>query len=268
MASGWFQNGNNRYDPAMSTAGPRLTFAQRLERGDHWFREMLADWVQRSGLAHRQVGALSSWTMGERSPLDHSILSRLLTRKLKVSIQVIAAMARLNEAIHLWHSEGQEAALQRYGPLTPWRIKAEWLNDCPWLSMPDDPMLPMDAGDFLKVVIGDLPLPYLGDRLLLPADRLRIAEKLPALLDRTIVMAGLTPMGGMQRLLAAYPATDESRRDRFRALLLGETELSGDELREELLGIAEAIRQLRGLELGRYGPSELEAELLAMAEQG
>jgi hypothetical protein len=46
--------------------------------------------------------------------------------------------------------------------------------------------------------------------------------------------------------------------------MLGEVQLTPDELKEELLAIAEAIRMLRGLPLGEYGPDDLRTELLAM----
>ena len=117
------------------------------------------------------------------------------------------------------------------------------------------------------MLVGRLELPYLGNRLLLPGDQRLTAEHLAELLDRTITAAGLSPMEGIRRLLAAYPTSDDDRRDRFRALLLGETQLTRDELQAELLAIAEAVRVLRGLALGSYGPAELTAELLAMARQ-
>ncbi len=75
-------------------------------------------------------------------------------------------------------------------------------------------------------------------------------------------------MAGVRGLLAAYPAADEARRERFRGVILGEQQLTRDELQEELLAIAEAVRTLRELPIGSYGPAELLAELLAMAQQG
>jgi hypothetical protein len=75
-------------------------------------------------------------------------------------------------------------------------------------------------------------------------------------------------MAGVRQLLAAYPAADEARRERFQSVILGQVRLTRDELQSELLAIAEAVRVMRGLPLGRYGPAELLAELLAMAQQG
>ena len=209
---------------------------------------------------------MADWAIGGASPLSYSILSRLTNRRMKVSLKACLGMEALNRAIWLWHAKGREAAWKELGPHTGYRVEDEWLNESVWLPVPDQPKHPLDLGDFVDVLVGRLELPYLGSRLLLPHDINRTAQQLPALLDATIVAAGLSPMVGMRQLLAAYPAADEDRRQRFRSVILGELQLTRDELQEELLALSEAIRVMRDLPLGSYGPAELLAELLAMSQ--
>ena len=243
------------------------TLAADLERGDHWIRETLSYWVARSQRTTRQMAAIASWGMGERSPLSHSILSRIINRKIGVSVPVLVSMEAMNRAIWLWSAKGREAAWAELGPHSAWDIRDEWLDESIWLPVPDDEQHPLELGDFVEVLVGRLELPYLGNRLLPPGDHRRLVKSLSPLLDLTIAASGLSPMEGVRRLLAAYPAGDEHRRERFRGVILGETQLTREELQAELLAIAEAVRVLRGLSLGSYGAAELLAELLAMAQQ-
>jgi hypothetical protein len=248
---------------------PPMTLAHDLEQGGHWLPEALDYWVSRSGRTTRQMASIASWGLGERSPLAHSIINRIINRKLRVSIQALVGMEALNRAIWLWHTEGQGGAWAQLGPHTAWHIKPEWLNESIWLPIPEEERLPHEdpplaLRHFLDVLVGRLELPYLGSRLLLPGSQALSSEHLPALLDRVITSAGLGPMDGVRRLLAAYPAADDDRRERFRGVMLGELQLTREELQEELLAIAEAIRVVRGLPMGEYGPDDLRSELLAM----
>jgi hypothetical protein len=243
---------------------PPMTLTHDLERGAHWLPELLDYWVSRSGRTTRQMASIANWGLGERSPMAHSIINRVVNRKLRVSIPALIGMEACNRAIWLWHTKGQQGAWAELGPHGTWHIKAEWLEESIWLPVPDDETHPLDLSDFVDVLVGRLELPYLGNRLLLPGQRELGGEHLPALLDRAITAAGLGPMDGVRRLLAAYPAADDDRRERFRGVMLGEVQLTPDELKEELLAIAEAIRMLRGLPLGEYGPDDLRTELMAM----
>jgi hypothetical protein len=248
---------------------PPMTLAYDLERGAHWLAELLDYWVSRSGRSTRQMASIANWGLGERSPLESSIINRVKNRKLSASLQALVGMEACNRAIWLWHTEGQGGAWAQLGPHTAWHIKPEWLTESIWLPVPEDEQRPDEEPylvlhHFVDVLVGRLELPYLGSRLLLPGSQALSSEHLPALLDRVITSAGLGPMDGVRRLLAAYPAADDDRRERFRGVLLGEVQLTPDELKEELLAIAEAIRVLRGLPLGEYGPDDLRTELLAM----
>jgi hypothetical protein len=247
---------------------PLMTLARDLEQGDHWIREALSWWVTRSHLTTRQMATIAAYGLGERGALEHSIISRITNRKIGPSIKSLIGMEAANNAIWLWQTKGQDATWAKLGPHPAWKIQPHWLDGAIWLPVPDESDHPLDLGDFVDVWVGRLELPYLGNRLLMPNDHRRTAEHLPALLDATIVAAGLSPMAGVRGLLAAYPAADEARRERFRGVILGEQQLTRDELQEELLAIAEAVRTLRELPIGSYGPAELLAELLAMAQQG
>jgi hypothetical protein len=245
----------------------RPSLAQRLEQGDHWIRETLSYWLARSNWTNRQMASIAAWGLGEPGALGHSIINRIINRKLSPSIKSLIGMEALNRAIWLWQVKGHEAAVIELGWPAGYGVQDAWLNGAIWLPVPDESDHPLDLADFVNVLVGRLELPYLGQRLLLSSARLSLSLQLPDLLEATIVAAGLPPMTGVRQLLAAYPAADEDRRERFRSVILGEVQLTRDELQDELLAIAEAVRTLRGLPLGTYGPAELLAELLAMGQE-
>jgi hypothetical protein len=237
--------------------------AQTLEQGDHWIRQAVAYWIDRSTSSLREMAAIAHWGLGERTSFSHSIISRIANGKLGISLPPLIALEALNRAAWLWHTKGAEAARAELGPPSAFKLTDEAIDGTIWLPVPGEEHHPLDLVDLVNVWAGRLELPYLGARLQLPNGQQRLSEQLPRLLDATIVAAGLSPMVGVRQLLAAYPAADEARRERFRSVILGEVQLTRDELQDELLAIAEAIRVLRGLPLGSYGPAQLLAELLA-----
>ena len=241
----------------------RQPLAQTLEQGDHWIRATVAHWVALSSCSLREMATIAHWGLGERVSFSHSIISRIANGKLGISLPALIGLEALNRAAWLWHAKGPEAARAELGPPSAYKLSDEAIEGTIWLPVPGEEHHPLDLVDFVNIWAGRLELPYLGQRLLMPGDQPRLSEKLPALLDATIVAAGLTPMVGVRQLLAAYPAADEARRERFRSVILGEQQLTRDELQDELLAVAEAIRVLRGLPLGSYGPAQLLAELLA-----
>ena len=237
--------------------------AQTLEQGDHWIRATVAHWVDSSRCSLREMASIAHWGLGERTSFSHSIISRIANGKLGISLPPLVCLEALNHAIWIWHTKGPDAARAELGPPAAYKLSDEVIDGTIWLPVPDEPGHPLDLVDLVNVWAGRLELPYLGQRLLPPGGQQNLSEKLPALLDATIVAAGLTPMAGVRQLLAAYPAADEARRERFRSVILGELQLTRDELQDELLAVAEAIRVMRGLPLGSYGPAQLLAELLA-----
>jgi hypothetical protein len=243
--------------------GMTQPLAQTLEQGDHWIRQAVAYWVERNTSSLREMAAIAHWGLGERVSFSHSIISRIANGKLGISLPPLVCMEALNRAVWLWHTKGAEVACAELGPPSAYKLSDAAIEGTIWLPVPGEEHHPLDLMDLVAVWAGRLELPYLGQRLLLPGEQRNVAEKLPALLDATIVAAGLSPMVGVRQLLAAYPAADEARRERFRSVILGELQLTRDELQDELLAVAEAIRVLRGLPLGSYGPAQLLAELLA-----
>jgi hypothetical protein len=237
--------------------------AQTLEQGDHWIRQAVAYWIDRSTSSLREMASIAHWGLGERTSFSHSIISRIANGKLGISLPPLIALEALNRAAWLWHTKGAEAARAELGPPSAFKLTDEAIDGTIWLPVPGEEHHPLDLMDLVAVWAGRLELPYLGARLLLPGEQPRLSEKLSPLLDATIVAAGLSPMVGVRQLLAAYPAADDARRERFRSVILGEVQLTREELQDELLAIAEAIRVLRGLPLGAYGPAQLLAELLA-----
>lgn len=80
-------------------------------------------------------------------------------------------------------------------------------------------------------------------------------------MNDTIKAAGLNARDGMAALLADYPSQDQDRRSQLMAVVLGMGAYSAEQLEAELWALADAIRSLRSLPKGSYGPSELVAEL-------
>jgi hypothetical protein len=247
---------------------PRQTLAEQLERGEHWIRETVAYWIAANRCSLREMASIASWGLGERVSFSHSSLSRISNGKLGINLPSLIALEALNRALWLWHAKGPEEARAELGPPSAYNLTDQALDGSIWLAVPDQEQLPLDLNDLCDVWAGRLELPYLGHRLILPAQSPTVTDQLPKLLDATIIAADLSPMAGVRQLLAADPAADEARRERFQAVILGQVQLTRDELQSELLAIAEAVRVMRGLPLGRYGPAELLAELLAMAQQG
>ena len=258
----WFQN-RNRYSFAMAAAQPG-TLTQQLQQGEHWIAQTLSYWLRRSTLTTRQMEAIASWGMGRSGQFTHSVINRIINGKCGASLMSLVAMSSANYAIWSWHTEGHDVAIQELGPFSKWNVQAKALENAIWLSDPKDDKLYLTLHDFVDVAVGRLKLTYLGNRLLLPGDYRLTNERLRQLLDNAIVAAGLTPMAGVRQLLAAYPASDPARLERFRGVILGELQLTRDELQDELTAIGEAVRVMRQLPLGQYGAAQLLAELLAM----
>jgi hypothetical protein len=244
-------------------AAARTPLAQTLEQGEHWIRQVVAHWVDRSTCSLREMASIAHWGLGERTSFSHSIISRIANGKLGISLPPLICLEAANRAAWLWHTKGAEAARAELGPPSTFKLTDAAIDGTIWLPVPGEEHHPLDLSDLVLIWAGRLELPYLGARLLLPGGQPNLSDKLPRLLDATIVAAGLSPMVGVRQLLAAYPAADEARRERFRSVILGELQLTRDELQDELLAVAEAIRVLRGLPLGSYGPAQLLAELLA-----
>ena len=220
-------------------------------------------WLARAGLSHPQLCAVAAWALGEDGIVDGTVLSRARTGKLPygLSLRALMALAAANEVIHLWQVEGPEAAIKKYGPFQAWGVREATLTGATWLPDPEDAREPLRFADLCEIQVGLLALPYLPEHLLSPGQAAATSDRLADLLNDAIAAAGLSPRAGLAALLQAYPVDDARRRKRLQDLILGADRLTADELPAELLAIAEAIRHLRGLPQGSYGPAELQAEL-------
>jgi hypothetical protein len=176
-------------------------------------------------------------------------------------------MGEVNQALHLADTQGVAAAVQRYGPFTKWGVKESWLDGRRWLPADDDPNQPLLYEDFACVMVGQLQLPYLAGGALpsAPPDRLSVA--LSDLLNEVMTQRGLNARDGIRELLAAYPTNERSRRSQLQDLILGATSWDRDQIEAELCAVAEALRVMRGLPVGRYGPGHLAQELSEALQQ-
>lgn len=172
-------------------------------------------------------------------------------------------MAAANRAIWLWLNQGKDKAWSELGPHSAWGIRDQWLDDADWLPKGDDASQPLDLADFANVVCGHADLPYLAQPLLSPGDASRLSDGLALLLEQLIADRGWGPREGIRQLLEAYPANDTARHRRLRGVIVGDVQLSKEELEGELYALAEMIRVVRELKPGSYGPAQLQQELLS-----
>lgn len=253
--------------PIRGLAEPLMVVTAQLEDGRRHIAAMLRHWLGRSGLTYVQFRAIADWGLGEPSSLDKGTMARLCNAQTPrgTSIRTLLSLEAANRAIHLWQTQGEQGAWAELGPHQAWKVRAEWMDGASWLPVPPDadegePGQPLALRDFLDVLVGRLDLSYVPSSLL-PGGKSSAAEHLSEVLNTAILAAGWSPREGIRRLLLAYPAEEEERRQRLRAVVLGDRVLTADELEVELYAVAEAIRGVRGLALGSYGPAELQAEL-------
>ena len=237
---------------------------ERHERGIAQVPALVNYWLGRSGLSHDRMATIAAWGMGEPGILDPSWLSRARNSRNAqgASWKNTDALAAANEAIWLWKTQGPEAARAKLGPQSSWGIDEKWLDAAEWLPVPGQPDQPLRFPELASVFVGHLQLPYLATALLTPGEARQASERLAALLNAVAVERGWSPREAKAEVEDAYPTTDAARQRRLQAVILGDEQLSREELESELHALAELLRVLRGLKAGSYGPTELRAELL------
>jgi hypothetical protein len=235
----------------------------RMDRGRSDLAQLLTYWLRTSGLAARNLELLTDWAVGERGWLANDKITRIRQAEQQrgAGLRQLVAMGEVNQALHLADTQGVAAAVQRYGPFTKWGVKESWLEGRRWLPADDDPSQPLLYEDFACVMVGQLQLPYLAGGALpsAPPDRLSVA--LSDLLNAAMTDRGLNARDGIRELLAAYPTNERSRRSQLQDLILGATSWDRDEIEAELCAVAEALRVMRRLPVGGYGPGHLAQEL-------
>lgn len=233
--------------------------SERHERGVQALAALLNHWLGRSNLSHDQLIAISSWGMGESSPLHKAVISRSKNGRQArgMGLAHLDALAAANHAIWRWQQDPQQA-LQELGPFSTWKVDEQWLQRAVWLPQVEDPQKPLAFRDLAEVLAGHLELPYL---VISHGHPERMGKQVGELLEQLIAERGWGPREAREKLLAAYPVTDLARQRRLKAVIVGEAELSADELEGELYALAEMIRTVRGVR--RYGPADLQAELLS-----
>jgi hypothetical protein len=251
--------------PIRGRAEPLRLATERHGQGTEQLAALLNHWLGRSGMSHDQLVAIAAWGLGEQGIFDSTAISRIRnSRQVRgANWRHLDALAAANEAIYLWQTGGERKAWAKLGPHSGWGIRDQWLDDGYWLPHPDHPDRPLRFADMAEVLAGYLDLPYLNAASLSPAEARRMSDGLSALLEELIVERGWGPKRGSEELIEAYPVEDKARQRRLKALIVGDTTLSREELEAELHAIAEMIRVVRGLRPGSYGPDQLRAELLS-----
>lgn len=241
---------------------PRISrpASERHEQGRSHLAGLLNYWLRQGQLSHDQLGAIADWGLGESGWLIASQISHIKGSRLTRGLPAKAcdAMAAANRAIWLWHERGPAAAIKELGPHSSWNVTEEQVERAIWLPS-EERQGPLDFCDFARLSAGWLRLGYLGTMALTDYEASDLSERLSDLLNTLV--AGTTPAAALQRILEAYPITDDqARAEGVRDLLLG-GHWSRERLEAELYAMAVTVATLRGVPLSSYGPIELHAEL-------
>ena len=249
----------------MAPALPPRRMAQQLVQGHLTFGALISYWRGRSRLSGNQLVAIANWGLGEKSWLDSAVISRIENGRQArgCSMKNLLAFDAANQVINLWQTDGKEACWDRFGLHTVWGVSDQWIEEAIWLPVPKEPEHAMEFADFAEVLVGLMAVPYLGTVVLGDVDAEVMSGRLSDLLNAAITAQGLSPREAMKELLKSYPTKDPDRQSRLMAVSLGQGEFTREELESELYALSEAIRALRELPPGSYGPGELAAELSA-----
>jgi hypothetical protein len=237
----------------------------QMDRGRSALAQLLTYWLRTSGLAARNLELLTDWAVGERGWLGNDKITRIRKAEQQrgAGLRQLVAMGETNQALHLADTKGIQAAVARYGPFSQWGVREEWLQGRRWLPADDAPDQPLEFADFALVMVGSLPLSYLAGSDLPPAPPDRLSLALSDLLNAAMTDRGLNARDGLRELMAGYPASERGRRSQLQDLILGATGWDRDQIEAELCAVAEALRVMRGLPVGAYGPGHLAQELSA-----
>lgn len=234
----------------------------RHQQGRSHLASLLNYWLRKADLSHEQLARLADWGCGEAGCVSKSQISHLRNRNVArgASARNLDGLAGANRAIWLWQVMGPDAAIKALGPHHSWDVEREWLDRACWLPAEDEPNQPLDFADFAAIDAGHLKLGYLGQMVLSPTESVEVSARVTDLLNS--LGGNGTAMEQLSRVLAAYPLSDPTRRDRLRDLMLGDT-WSREELEQELYALAVLVATLRGVPPSSYGAAELHAELTA-----
>ena len=239
----------------------RITIRRRHALGRAHFGEVLGWWFARGSLSHSRLLGICDWVSGEPSLVGSSQISHLRNASIRnPNWLLVEGICNINLGIHKWQIEGPKACIQDWGPSGKGPDMEKAMEEAIWLPMPDADV-PLQFRDWCDLFTGRLMLSYVDEVIVSPSDGSRLNEELAKLLEEVIEGQGIGFRRGMAELLRAYPVTDDTRRQRLRALILGEATMLGDEIQRELPTIAAAIEIIRELEPGTYGPQQLWREL-------
>jgi hypothetical protein len=257
-----------RYHSDTDPESPPLA-SERHERGRQALAALLNHWLGTGKLSHDQLIAIASWGLGEQGLIDAAVISRVRNGKQVrgASWKHLDALAAANRAIWLWQTKAQRGAWAELGPQGGWGVREEWLQDAIWLPHPIHSDSPLSFAAMAEVLAGYMDLPYLATVVMSPAEAKRMSNAMVSLLERTIAERSWGPREGVRKLLEAYPVQDVARQRRLREVIVGDHQLTRDEMEVEMHALAETLESIRGLEPGSYGTAELRKELQAADAQ-
>ncbi|MCP9775446.1 hypothetical protein KBY58_01955 [Cyanobium sp. HWJ4-Hawea] len=224
-----------------------MGYREEIASGRVAFAHLIRVWHERNGWSHRVLPALAEAL--DLGRVHNSQLSMLRNGKLaSPGPELFLALGRINQLLAQQVQGGQVGAdLRQRLSDHPELVAALEISALP-VQGEGEPVL--GPGQLMEIFVGLSQPPAAFD--------LRIAESEAAPLSAALALlftAGRPWRQCREQLLAAYPVEKRQRRDRFAAVMAGQSDYSAAELDCELPDLRRTLAAL-----GAAGEGELEAD--------
>ncbi|WP_320663624.1 hypothetical protein [Prochlorococcus sp. MIT 1223] len=208
-------------------------FRDKLADGRRAMAHLIHVWHERNGWSHKVLPALvESLDLGK---IHNSQISNLRNGKLaSPGPEVFFALARANIML----DQGIELIRDQLLEAHPELLKVLLESSIPIHS---DDGKPLGAGDLLEIFVGLAPLPSSLDWFIEDNEAVILSAALAEYLSN-----GKSWRQCRDEIMAAYPVTKISRRERFAEVMAGLRDYSAEEFDGELFDLYMTNRSLRG----------------------
>jgi len=218
-----------------------------LEAGRDAFGHLIRVWHERNGWSQRVLPALAERL--ELGRVHNSQLSNLRNRKLaSPGPELFVALGRINQLLARQAAGGRlDPELAQRLAEVPELLAALQESALPLLA---DDGAPLGPAQLFEIFVGLRPLPSAFDLRIAAAEAAGLSAALAELLT-----AGRPWRVCRDQLLAAYPAEQRQRRERFAAVIAGQRDYSAEEIDGELADLRRTLAAL-----GAMGEQEISAD--------